>query len=1046
MIENENIINNQTDVSGSQNKITQDIKDSDIASSEKHTQIENSENVVIASKIEVGGNFTVGHTIIINNRDGSTNKLISVSEYLTYRPEAYLTYNDYLKQNKLPYYSRGQFLRETNQEIPDFITENIILNDLLNEFNVGCIISGEGGIGKTRLMYQVAKRAEQKYKYQTFIIEQNVQAVRDIFAQLKSDIHYLFVFDYIEENEAFSQFIDEAAKRQFHVKILGNCRNTHQWNDRHFIVAHYLNNENEYERAYQRRVTQKIMQPIWVQFLTEGNQKFYKTKPSFAVFLRFLFETKKSELDILDFPDFESWLIRRFELSLKDENIDDCIKAIILLPIIDYKTEEKKELTIRSFKRRYNFMNRLLEDGWLQETDTLSGNKRLDTVHDTIKDELFLHILAICRKKTTLIDKLINTLELAQNEKLENNWFRAIERVSITKTFTAHQNFFIDFFNECLSQADFLADSSIFCVSKTTLLTEPERFDIIVQNPNPFTNFACNQSFGMPLQKAMNYYNKTNKKGIVNAEKIQSPPILRTLADTWLSKNINFTEDGYLADRFISTYINLYAINEIISPFFNQFISNNSSQFGGFSLCSWLDQGGDKTAVESYLIDFLKQNAKDKDAQFILSAWLNNGGDKTAIESYVIDFLKQNAKDKSAQFVLSAWLNNGGDKTAVEIYLIDFLKQNAEKKDTRFVLSAWLNSGGEPKTVEIYLLDFLKQNAKDIDAPFVLSTWLNNGGDKTAVERYVIDYLKQNAKDKDAQFVLSTWLNNGGGKTAIEIYLIDYLKQNAKDKDAQFVLSAWLNNGGGKTAIEIYLIDFLKQNAEKKDTRFIISTWLNCGGEPKTVEIYLLDFLKKNAKEKSTSFVIQAWLERGGEPKTVEIYLSDFLKQNAKDKDAQFVLSAWLNNGGNPKTIKNFIIDFLNQNAKEKETSYVIQAWLKCGAKAEIITNYIYDYLSVHIDNEYSSFVLQPYIQKVLFDSDKIKPYVKKWLDEYLSNKNSKYLILSWLKKANDNKFVEPYIIKWLELFPEDEYASKIVEQWMENGGDIKTIVSDFNL
>jgi hypothetical protein len=1115
---------------------------------------------------------SIEDSINIKNRDGSTNKLISVSEFLNYNPDAFLDFNDYLKQNKLKYFSRGQFLNDTKQINPDFVTEKKILDDLISENYVACIISGEGGIGKTRLMYEVAKRAEKKYKFQTYRIEQNIQSVEDVFAQLKPNNNYLFVFDYIEENELFDQFIERAAKKHFHVKILGNCRNTHYWNDRYFIAKHHLDNGNEFERDYQRRVTQEIMQPIWVNFLKEGNKKFYKTKPSFAVFLRFLFDKNLTENDITNFPDFETWLIRRFSLSLKDENQEEqYIKTILLLPIIEYASNENIEVSIRSFKRKHAYITKLVEDGWLQVTENSIGTKRLDTVHDTIKDELFLYILNKLKNKTSLIDKLIETIEFAQSEKLENNWFRSLERISDSNTLKAYGNFFIDFFNETLREKNLLTESSIFHISKTNLLSEPQRFECIVNNPNPFYKFTSNQSFGLSLQNAMNYFCKALKN-----ENRQTPVVLKTLADEWLKKNEKFIDVGYLADRFISTYLNLYSINDFIQPYFFQFLSNKFTEFGGFSLCSWLEQGGDKTAIENYLIDFLKHNAKEKETSFVIQAWLEQGGDKTAVksylieflkqnakeketsfviqewleqggdtttvesylieflkhnakeketsfviqawleqggdtttvESYLIEFLKQNAKEKKTSFVIQAWLEQGGDTTTIESYLIEFLKQNAKEKDVKHVLSAWLNKGSDNTTIESYLIEFLKHNAKEKEARYVLSAWLNKGGDTTTVESYLIEFLKHNANEKEARYVLSAWLNkdgdkatiesylfvflkqnakeketsfviqawleHGGDKTAVEIYLIEFLKKNAKEKETSFVFQAWLEQGGDKTAVKSYLIEFLKKNAKEKETSFVIQAWLEQGGDTTTVESYLIEFLKQNAKEKETSFVIQAWLEQGGDTTTVESYLIEFLKQNAKDIVAEYVLSAWLNNDGDITPIESYLFEFLKQNAKDiasrfvidawlknggdktsvevylieflkqnsfkKESSFVIRPWLKCGGSAEIITEYIYDYLSVHADKVYSPFVLHSYLKLSSFDSERIKPYLKKWFEKYLFEKSSKYLLIDWLTKTKDNNFIKPYMIKWLELFPEDDFASVIIEQWIKNGGDYNTI------
>ena len=72
---------------------------------------------------------------------------------------AKIKYQDFLQSNNLPYFSRDSFY-STTEVSENFITESFIFKNLLDsESFEGGVIFGEGGIGKTRLMFEIGQMA-----------------------------------------------------------------------------------------------------------------------------------------------------------------------------------------------------------------------------------------------------------------------------------------------------------------------------------------------------------------------------------------------------------------------------------------------------------------------------------------------------------------------------------------------------------------------------------------------------------------------------------------------------------------------------------------------------------------------------------------------------------------------------------------------------------------------------------------------------------------------------------------------------------------------
>jgi hypothetical protein len=918
------------------NKNVQDVSNSKIDLSEKHS-IRDSRNVAYNNDIKAHL-VHIGDKYEIRYENGSVDLVPSVLEFLALKitkDQDKRNYQDYLNATILPYCARTAYKDQHLKEDSLFVTETDILQAL--DQQLGCIIMGRGGIGKTRTMYEVGKMAEES-GWSTLVLPSNFVAVKFLLSNLNKEQKYLLVFDYIEESESFGAVVEYIVehRREGQLKILANCRRSFYENlksllytSKHlFHIADFANpNAQDDEAAYQNWVVKEIIRPFRkkIKFKANKNKTFFRLRSSFAVFLRYLLDKGATNLNLHQFDTFEAWLIRRLELTLNNAptaqriDLNTVAQQLLLLPVFDEQVDD--------YLTNFELHEKLITDGWLQETEYF-GRERLDTVHDTVKDELLLNLLRPKNEtERQLRRQVTSSLQFAYQHNGLKNWFRAYERIMDEPIFEPYPNFFFEFFKKKLSREQY-PEFNAYYLTKSALLSEEQKFDLIVKKEAFFADFVLSSNFGLPLAYALNFFSKEENQH-------NTPPRLQHLAQNWITANQGFVDVPFLADRMLSTYLKKYGQDAHIQPYLHQFIQKQNPISGNYTIRVWLDQGGTTATIEAFLLEYLQANAADKEARFVLGAWLKQGGERATIEAFLLKYLQANAADKEASFVLGEWLKQGGATATA--------------------------------TIEVFLLKYLQANAADKEASFVLGEWLKQGGATATIKDYVDLYLQANAADKDAQFVLAAWLKQGGEIAFIKDYVDLYLEANAADKEASFVLGEWLKQGGATATIKDY----------------------------------------------------------------VDLYL----QANAADKEASFVLGAWLNQGGAIAFIKDYIDLYLEANAADKEAQFVLAAWLKQGGAIAFIKDYVYDYLKKHAALKSSSFVYQAYLKKAKKDKDNLKPYLNKWLAQYATDKNTKFLLILWLTQTKDNPYIQPYLQQWLDKHPNDNFASLLVEQWIENGG-----------
>ena len=309
-------------------------------------------------------------------------------------------YKDYLNSEKLKYFSRDDYRRE-NPEAVDLVTETGILEQLLQRDRyAGCIISGEGGTGKTRMMMELASRAE-KQEWIVYKITKKLESLVSLRDWLYPGSSHLLVFDYIEENPLFVPDIVEQLYDlgpDANIKVMGNCRKTYidiseLLESEAFLKVNVSLKDRQWEPDYKNYVVGNILGDLQRFFKVE--KSFYELRPSFAVFLRYLNEEYKEEeeLDFRNAGSFREWLKRRLCLTFGAAKYKELSKQKERFYLF-YILPTSGALTDKLCSKYNDIILALKKDGWLEDDENLHGKdeykNELRVIHDTIAEEILV--------------------------------------------------------------------------------------------------------------------------------------------------------------------------------------------------------------------------------------------------------------------------------------------------------------------------------------------------------------------------------------------------------------------------------------------------------------------------------------------------------------------------------------------------------------------------------------------------------------------------------------------------------------------------------
>lgn len=684
------------------------------------------------------------------------------------------SFRSFLNDGGLPFYSRSEFNSEL--KITNVPNERELIEELLSPTGPqALLISGPGGVGKTRLMMQLAKFA-QDIEWLVLQIDRRCrqQAIEQIASTYQESARVLLLIDYAEVCEDLSEIVDEVTyvnERGGHeFKIITTCRTSATLNiENTFRELHFekVSFDHSYGREYSKWVSRKI---IIDSGLPEDKiaSVVGSGLPVLSAFAVYLFQ-KHSDIFSEQFTEtgangeFADWSEHRLAISLSSSKLLDGETARKLAEIAAVLPCDKQ--TYLSIRDRDDFSRRLFDvlihDRWIEST-----SEGLCFAHDIFADTLIARY--VFENKVTATDRLgdvifgslrhadIQTVigsidRLASHDKFgEIDGYAVLSRLLsgalYCKVRADKSSILFSKLINSLDAARLIRDSKVFAED----LLKDRESDIAIAKISH--DIATNKSrenvekFMGTLIPILDESVKSERRSniVLHSALEYNPERYWVYAQKWIQKNPKLAQTRFLYSVCLSNLSELPArrmVEQLIwfVPFLKSWIDKfGESHFARFVFEPWLKLASKVDPVSrKNIIEYLEPKLhawvkKHNDAdycRFVLQPWLDTlshlpKGEKdrkvSRLYPYVEQWVNKHGNNEFADFVFRAWLAAGGNATALEKQILNWIDKYKEKEDIDFLIFACVKSNIEYFKVRDAAMFWLSQNTKNEKAEFLL--------------------------------------------------------------------------------------------------------------------------------------------------------------------------------------------------------------------------------------------------------------------------------------------------------------------------------------
>jgi hypothetical protein len=794
------------------------------------------------------------------------------------------TLRSYLSSSKLPYYSRVQHLAAVPAPAGvDIPGEDALLDSLEGGEFTGLVVTGAGGVGKTRLGLEIGRRAQERgwtvLRVRSRLHKDSLDALG---ARLTPAARVLLVIDYIETQRDFAELIeilnDLNDTYHFMVRYLANCRTSYYQavaaTSRHRevdISPHGLLRAEDWFEGYRSETVRHILGQSGLE-VSEKHLAVCRDIPVLAVLLAYLHATGRGEEleGLLEEEDFARWVAKRVQLSFPGASIDRKLATLMaLFPMPDAL------VTQGAFREYRALLDPLAADGWIEKLgpSATSEGHVWATAHDVLADQVVLsylrtipqtvehfadELLTFSARTGCLRPALLSLQRLADQP--------AVKTVDWSPLVTRQMDSNPGAWREVRD-----------LVIRIPLLGPAERISLLAGRDEIWGDAEEEVGF----QNAIGWFARWAVEE--GAETIS--PGHRAILTSWVEKAARHVGSS----NFVLTWGVRFAPESVHDP----------------------------------ALEWILTRPRLFQTHYLLVAWLEKGLPPDEIKDSVMRWLEKFPRDPHLNFVVAAWLDAKGGLELVREPIQGWLKDHAAIAEARFVYSAWLDAKGDLELVRGPIRRWLEGQATTPEAGFVYHAWLDAKGDLALVREPIQGWLKEQAATPEAGFVYRGWLDAKGEAGMVREPIRGWLEDHAAICDAQFVYCAWLEAKGELELVREPIRGWLKEHAAIAEAGFVYRAWLDAKGELELVREPIRGWLKEHAAIAEAGFVYCGWLDAGGNREYIEAWMKDWLALHGRAVDADFLFRAWLDADGDFSVIREPALLWLSENHDKPEAVYL---------------------------------------------------------------------------------------------------------------------------
>lgn len=688
--------------------------------------------------------------------DTRPNGLIPLDDH----PPSEESFRNYLSENRLTYYSRGEHLLKC--PAPDGIiipTEEDLVARLSEGDRTGLVITGPGGVGKTRLALEVGRRAR---KEGWMVLHANALVCRASLDQLVDMLNHesrsLLVFDYIETQQNFAElttYLYELNGIGYKIRYIANCRSSYYAqrtpespHQRVSLSSQAGSVEQEWMDKYRRASVQSILE---LAYIPEGNiLDECREIPVLAVFLLYLRESGRTEQlnALLQEENFENWVVKRIKASFPDISLGEIKKRLAaMLPLFPLPDE-----TAGRFSRTEPFFNTVATDGWL-EREEQGQVGRWRPMHPVVADRVLLSYLNdILPTRSFFLTEL---MEKAEEFGALGSVLISLQRISDYPPTNSIQW-------QALIAARIKANPDAWQtvreeLLRSSLITLEETLQLL----DDFPDFWAGIEQNLTVQIALGYFaNQAWETG-------QPTPGSRehTILRKWTCLAAEHVIRAARTYETTSNFIlkaGLRLLPGEVKPYALLWISNAPALFQThYLLVAWCECHLPLSDITDSVRIWIFKFSDTLHLSYVVEAWLDAEGDPRVIRPVLNEWLNSlHGIQPYAQFAYSAWLKNVGEREFVRERLKKWLEVHHSIQGAGFVYRSWIKAEGDYAFIKPYAPRWLVTNWEDEGATYVIKCIIDDPYLPLAVVECIIKWCERFRDKEEAPKNLSKLTEN----------------------------------------------------------------------------------------------------------------------------------------------------------------------------------------------------------------------------------------------------------------------------------------------
>ena len=936
--------------------------------------------------------------------------------------------------SRLPYYSLRKHLEDhpPKGEIVHW-DEDSLFARLERGSEHGLVLTGYGGIGKTRLCREIGLIARQnKWTVLWANGQVNIALAVEALEAISPRHRVLVIFDYIELHKNLGDFANqvEALNSKYGWKNcwLANCRGPFYYANTpttsHHCEPLAVSQGTEIGQmllAYRRAVTRHILADTG---LKEAEQLVDQlgSRPVFAAWLHYLHHNRPPQSrdeqqdaaflsELWKVGGFGLWVLKHVRDMSIASVVDTTRDVVLLMTILPFPEAARKVLSEKLSTIHLAMRN----NGWIEYD---ASDDLWKSVHDMIADQL--------------VSQYLETVE-ADNAFYWND-AEELARSIGHHTFESAQ---------VTRQRLYLRSPRLQPLPVQSLGTPPtpesEEVDGTHVEQRPKLSGAS-EELGPPPEidqsagrLAWTSTNDASCDDLIDwLENGGDVILLAPILERYISNSGHLRQTG----RVLVAWLNAGGSTIVVEPTIASWLKLHGSLIESeLVMTAWLNALGDGTTIQSTLEAWLQIHSTSRPASFLYPAWLKSNNDPEIIRDPLLKWIKRHESSPEAAFVYTAWLNASADKRAIKEPVQVWLKQNATSKAAAFVYYAWLDSGQSGLEIRDPISKWLLHNYDAPEARFVYARWLKVTADSDAVRFSLSRWLEEHSTDSNARHLFISWLIEIRDHELIGPAFLRWIELHGKTHGASYLYKAWLDAGGNAEFVRVPLNGWLDQYALSLEARFVYQAWLNATKDGEWLRAMVLAWLNQYAASLEASVVFQPWLDATSDGDAILPFFLVWLEEHSTQLVAQYTYSAWLKATGDATVVRRYIFNWLSKHAASLEASFLLRAWLSSTTDHESIQTFLLAWLEHNGTSEGAVYMFKGWLEAG-GSPDVVDPFVLPWLKHYGMDVKASYLYAPWLKATASTSSVELFVPQWLHLHAKEKGATIVFRRWLTEGGD----------